>query len=138
PEIPPQSASTRGTMREVFSCRTAWAAIEIVLKNDHGCDLVDVFPPFSPVETHFFEVLFCGKTCKTLIPKYHWNVQFFLKFAGEARHFLALGALLPIHMQRLADDDFVHLVFINKTAKYIDIGFKISSPNRRPGLCSQK
>ena len=125
-------------MPKVFSCGTAWLTIEIVLKNHHGCDFVNVLPPLPPVETHFFEVLFGGKTGKTLVPEYNPNVQLFLNFAGEAGYFLALAALLSVHMQRLADNDFVHLIFVNKAAQKIDIGFKVFSLNRRPGLCCQQ
>src|SRR5437016_11455316 len=125
-------------MRRVFSCGTAWAAIEIILQNDHGCNFVDMLPPFSPVETHFFEVLLSGKARKTFIPKYNRDAQRFLNLTGEAGHFLALWALLAVHVQRLANDDFVHFIFGNKSAKNIDIGVKTFSSNRRPGLCCEK
>jgi hypothetical protein len=114
------------------------AAIQIILKNDHGCDFVNVFTPFSPVETHLFEVLLGGKTGKTFIPKYNGNVQLFAKLDCEAGHFLALAAFFPIHMQGLAHNYFMHFVFLNEAAQKCNIGLKIFSLDCWPTLCRQE
>lgn len=52
-------------------------AIQVILKNDHGGNFIDMLTPAAPVQAHFFKMLFCFKTGEAFIPENDGNVDDF-------------------------------------------------------------
>ena len=96
-----------------------------------------MFSTFTPAEAHVLQVLLGDKAGQPLIPEYDRLVQRFMEFFGEASHLFALQACVAAHMQRLADDNLVNLVFLRQTADRLNVGFQGLSTNRRPRLGRQ-
>ena len=44
-------------------------AVQIVLKNEHGCHLVHVLFAVTPFEARFLKVLFCRKAREPFVPQ---------------------------------------------------------------------
>ena len=57
---------------------------------------------------------------------------------GKTGNLLTLRTLMPTHVQRLADNNFVNLVFFSKTAQRLEVGFHVLSTNGRAGLGRQQ
>src|SRR2546422_5871436 len=92
------------------SCGPARPAVQIILKDDHGGNFIDLFAAFAPVETQFFQVLLGGEARQAFIPKYHGDVQYFMELLGKAGNLFTLRALMSAHVQWLSYNDFVNFV----------------------------
>jgi hypothetical protein len=73
-------------------------AIEIVLKDDHGRNLVYMLATLTPLHTHLLKVLFGFKACEPFIPKYERNIQNLAQFFAKPGHPLRLGTWRAIHV----------------------------------------
>jgi hypothetical protein len=56
-------------------------------------------------------MLLSGEARQPLVPESDWKSESLAQRSGEPGHLLALTALRTIHVQRVSDDDLVHIVF---------------------------
>src|SRR5437016_1258767 len=119
------------------SCGPAGTVIQVVLEDDHCGYFIHLFPTFTPVEAQILQVLLGNKAGQPLIPEYDRQVQRFTELFGEASHLFALQAFAAAHMQRLADDNLVNLIFLRQTADRLNVGFQSLTTDRRPRLGRQ-
>src|SRR5439155_9765511 len=57
---------------------------------------------------------------------------------GKDPHLLALPALLSVHMKRLADNNLMHFILLDKLPESTDILLKVFALDCRPSLRGQK
>jgi len=104
------------------------------LQDHHGGDFINVVTPLAPIKTHFFEMLFGGKTGQAFVPEDNRKVESVPKLLGEFCNLFTLQAFLATHMEWVADDDLVDLVLFGEPSKNRDIGLKILSMQGGTGL----
>ena len=108
--------------------------VQILLKNQHCGDPVDVLTPFSPVKAHFFKMLFGGETRQAFVRKDHRNAGGFVQLLGKARNFLALRAGTAIHVKGLPDHNLMDFIFFRDLPQPLDIRFRTCPLNGRASL----
>ena len=108
--------------------------VKIRLKNDHCCDLINVFPALPPVQTHFLQMLLSRETGQSLIAKDDRNLSGVMKFPGKLRDFPALRTGTAIHMQWFADYNFMNFVFLDYLPESVKVGLQIAPLNGWPSL----
>ena len=114
------------------------ATVEIVLKDDHGRNLINVFPAAAPVKTHLFEMLLGFEARKPFIPKDDRQTCGLAEFFRKPLYLFTLGTGCAIHMKRLANHDLMHLVLLGQAPEYFDVGFQVFSPEGRSSLCGEE
>ena len=112
--------------------------IEVTLQDQHGCHFIHVSPPFAPIQSHFFELLLGGETRQAFIPHHYRYLNCLFQFPGKFSGFATLRAGLAVHVQGLADDDFMDFVLLNEAAQTLDIDIDTAPLDSRYALWDQK
>src|SRR5204862_7307127 len=71
--LPPRQRSRPAATekRAGVSFVPAGTAVEVTLEDDHRGDFINVVTALPPFETHFFKMLFGGKTGQAFIPEHN-------------------------------------------------------------------
>ncbi len=103
-------------------------------RHQHGCHFIHVSSPFTPIQSHFFELLFGGEAGQAFIPHNDRYLNCLFQFSGKFSGFSTLRAGLAVHVQGFADNDFVDFVFLGEPAQTLEVGLETAPLESRYAL----